>query len=265
MIPSFRERYGPWALVTGASAGIGEELARQLAAQGLSVLLAARRIDRLEALASSLARDHGVEARAVAVDLAERDFFPVLEAAIGDRELGFVACNAGFGDKGSLLDAPLDEHLRMLDVNCRSTLVLVHRLGRRLRARGRGAILITSSTAAFSGVPWSAHYAATKGWGLQLAEGLAHELRPHGVDVLALCPGGTDTEGPKRTGVQTARLPVKLMPVAPVVRAALDGLGRDTVVVPGALNRAGVLLARVLPRSAMSALAGRVMARAIGK
>lgn len=260
----FARKYGPWALVTGASSGIGAEFARQLAARGLSLVLAARRKERLDALAESLTRDHGVEVRVVSIDLARRDFLPAIEAAAQGVEIGLLVNNAGFGAKGRFLDSDLDQQLEMLDVNCRASLVLAHAFGRKMAARHRGGIIFTSSTAAFQGTPFTSHYAATKGWGLQLAEGLACELRSDGIDVLALCPGATDTEGPRRTGVDPARVPVKMMATTPVVAAALKGLGKKAIVIPGAINRLAYAAVRLTPRSFAAEAAGRLIRRSTG-
>ena len=258
----FFRRYGPWALVTGASSGIGEALSRQLAARGLSVVLVARRRDRLEALADEITRTHGVETSIIEADLGD----PTVPSRIGeetrDLQMGLVVANAGFGHKGAFVEAPRDELARMVDVNCRSTMALAHVFAPRLVARGSGGLIITSSTAAFQAIPYTAVYAATKAFDLALAEGLAHELSPHGVDVVALCPGATDTEGPRRTGVDPAKTPFLMQP-GPVAEAALEALGRRHVVVPGLTNRLGAALSQLVPRRWASASAGRVMRRTI--
>jgi uncharacterized protein len=264
MKDAFARQYGPWALITGASSGIGEEFARQLAARGLSLVLAARRKERLDALAAGLVREHGVEVRVVAIDLARRDFLPELEQAAQGIDVGLLVNNAGFGDKGRFLDSDIDRQLEMLDVNCRASLVLAHAFGRKMAARHRGGIIFTSSTAAFQGTPFTSHYAATKGWGLQLAEGLACELRGEGIDVLALCPGPTDTEGPRRTGVDPAKIPVKMMSTKPVVAAALKALGKKAVVIPGVVNNLAYAAVRLTPRSFAAEAAGRLINRSTG-
>jgi short-subunit dehydrogenase len=261
MTTSFSDRYGPWAIVTGASSGIGEEFARQLAKRGLSLVLCARRKDRLDALAIELRRAHGVEVRTLALDVGASDLVVSLTKAIEGLDVGLVVSNAGFGEKGPFLESSLTRDLQMLDVNCRASLLLAHEFAQRLVTRGRGGIVFTSSTAAFQGIPFTAHYAATKGYVLQLAEGLWFELKPHGVDVLALCPGPTDTEGPRRTGVDPKKVPVKMMSVEPVVRAALAGLGKVPVVVPGATNRLAHLLVRLTPRRVATEIAGRLVRR----
>jgi uncharacterized protein len=260
----FVHRYGPWAVVTGASSGIGEEMARQLAARGLHLVLCARRKDRLDALSAELTAKHHTQVRVIEIDLSRPDILPAFESVTGDLDVGLLVNNAGFGDKGAFVDSELEMLVRMLDTNCRASLLLAHSFATRLVARGRGGILFTSSTAAFQGIPWAAHYAATKGYGLQLAEGMFHELLPKGVDVLALCPGPTDTEGPRRTGVQPDKMPVKAMEVGPVVRAALDALGKRPFVVPGTTNKLAAFLTKLVPRRWSAIVSGRLIRRVTG-
>jgi short-subunit dehydrogenase len=257
----FLSRYGPWAVVTGASSGIGEAFARELAARGLHLVLCARRKERLDALAAELAAAHRTQVRAVEVDLAAAGFAAIVEEATRDLDVGLLVNNAGVGDKGLFAETALDVHLRMLDTNCRAPLVLAHAFAPRLSARGRGGILFTASTAAFQGIPFAAHYAATKGYDLQLAEGLWYELGPKGVDVLALCPGPVDTEGPKRTGVDPAKVPVSIMDPRSVAVAGLDALGKGPLAVPGLTNRLLHLLVRMVPRRLATAVSGRMIKR----
>lgn len=252
-------RYGPWAVVTGASSGIGEAIARELAARGLHLVLCARRKDRLDALAAELAGQHGTRARAVEVDLAQPGFLSVIEQATADLDVGLLVNNAGLGDKGPFLGTGIDTHVRMLDTNCKAPLILTHALAPRLVARGRGGILFTSSTAAFQGLPFATHYAATKGYDLQLAEGLWYELRPRGVDVVALCPGPVDTEGPRRTGVNPAKVPVQMMDPRTVAVFGLDALGGGPVAVPGLTNRLLHALVKLVPRRLATAVSGRMI------
>ena len=257
----FATRYGTWAVVTGASSGIGAEFARQLAAAGVAVALVARRRDRLTALATELARAHGVATRVCAHDLAVPSAAEALAADVADLELGLVICNAGTSWKGAFLAHDPADQRRMIEVNCQAPVAVTRALAPRLVARGRGGLIIVSSTGAFQGLPWSAVYGATKAFDLLLGEALRVELAPDGVDVVTLCPGGTDTEGPMNTGVDPAKVPVKLMPVAPVVRAALAALGRRGLVIPGAANKAGALAIRMVPRAVAARTAGRIMKR----
>lgn len=259
-----REVYGPWGLVTGASSGIGEAFARALAAAGLHLIVVARRRARLDALAAELTCAHGVEVRVVAADLATDEGLDAVVAAATDVELGLFVSNAGFGLKGSFLDIPLARQQDMVRVNCLANVTLLHHLGRQLRARQRGGIIVTASTAAWQGVPYASAYAGSKGFDLLLAEALAHELAGDGVHVLALCPGATETEGPARTGVVAERMPVTPMTADAVVREGLAALGHQSVCVPGRLNRLATWLTRWVPRAFAAAQAGRMMLRVTG-
>ena len=245
---TFRDRYGPWAVVAGASVGLGEALARALAARGLHLVLLARRPGPLEALAARLRADHGVEVRTAALDLARPDLGEAVAAATAGLEVGLLAYNAAASAIGPFLDRPLAEQLAVLDVNCRGPLVLCHLLGGPMARRGRGGILLMASLAGGQGNPWLASYAASKAFQIVLAEGLWSELRGRGVDVLACRAGATRTPGFEAS---RPRAEVPLMAPDDVVAEALQALGRGPTVVAGRLNRlAAFLFARLLPRRA---------------
>ncbi|MBM4260956.1 MAG: SDR family oxidoreductase [Deltaproteobacteria bacterium] len=254
---NFVERYGPWALVTGASAGIGAEFARQLAARGLHLVLLARRKDKLEELALELRQKHRIEVRVLAADLARADFADEVGAALAAQEIGLLVNNAGFGITGEFLRHDLERESDLLAVNCRALMILTHRLGPPMAQRKRGGIIFVSSVLAFLATPYSAHYAASKVYELSLAQGLRYELGRYGVDVLALCPGSTDTEFHDVAGSRA----VGAMAVEPVVRQGLAGLGRRSVVIPGWRNRLLVGLLKFAPRALSTTFAGQAMRR----
>ena len=244
----FRARYGPWALVTGASEGIGESFARALAARGLDLLLVARRPGPLEELAAGLRTAHGIRVRTAAADVARPDLLAVLDALAGEDEVGLLVHNAAFSALGPFLDRPLADQMQVLDVNCRAPLAMAHHFGRRMATRRRGGIVLMSSLAGGQGCPMVVSYAASKAFEIVLAEGLWDELRPAGVDVLAC------RAGPTRTPSYEASRPRKKVPMmepGPVVEEALAALGRKPVVVPGRLNRAvNFVMQRILSRPA---------------
>jgi hypothetical protein len=252
---SFAHRYGPWAVVTGASSGIGEQFARQLAARGLHLIVVARRRARLDALADELRRDHGVEVVGVAADLSAAEAVDAVVGATPGRDVGLLVNSAGFALTGDLLDHPLDAHLKLLDVNTRAPLMLAHRLGPGLLSRGCGGVINVASLAGFLPMPGWANYAASKAYLLSLSEALAHEWRARGVDVLALCPGATATEFAHVAGIEHAG-----MAVEPVVAEALAALGRRDVVVTGGRNRLVAALTRLLPRRRRTAVGAKVVA-----
>ena len=255
---NFVERYGPWALVTGASSGIGREFARQAAARGLNVVVVARRAERLEALADELAMRHAVDTRIVAVDLCHDDFLAPIRAATADLEGGLLVNSAGFSRTGPFLDMDRDEMQRMLNLNVRAPALLTREYGPPMRARRRGGVVMVASVTGFVGTPLWSLYAATKGFDLLLGEGLAAELRGDGVDVLALAPGTTRTEFLDGAGIGD----FMGMEAADVVAHALARLGRSDVVVPGWFYRSGTFAMRFLPRSVNRAVFGRILAAA---
>ncbi|MBL8951823.1 MAG: SDR family NAD(P)-dependent oxidoreductase [Myxococcaceae bacterium] len=253
--PGLAERYGPWAVVTGASDGIGREMARVLGSSGLNVVLVARRRERLEALAAEL-RGYGVDVKVEAADLGDLAELERVLTTCAGLDVGLLVASAGFGTSGSFLEQPLAAELTMLDVNCRAVVVMCHALGRQLAARGRGGLVLMSSLVAFQGVPRAAHYAATKAYVQSLAEGLHVELRPRGVEVLASAPG------PIRSGFG-ARADMQMgMAESPevVARGTLAALGRAGTVRPGLLSKLLELSLATLPRWARV----RVMALVMG-
>jgi short-subunit dehydrogenase len=259
---AFRERYGPWALVAGASAGLGEAFARLLAARGLHVLLLARREEALARLATDLRRAHEVEVRTEAIDLARGDLAAAVERTAAGLEVGLLVYNAAHSAIGPFVERPLDEHLRVLDVNCRGPLALAHVLGGAMARRGRGGMVLMTSLAASQGNPLLASYAASKAFELVLAEGLWAELRGSGVDVLACRAGATRTPG---YAASRPRRSVRLMEPEDVARQALDALGHGPSAVTGALNRvAAFALGRLLPRRASIGIMGRATRRLYG-
>ena len=253
---SFADRYGPWALVAGASEGLGAAFATALAARGLNVILVARRAPVLEELAARLRAAHGVEARVAAIDLASPTLLDELRAVTADVEVGLLVYNAAYSKIGPFLDLSLDDKLKTLDVNCRGPLVLCDELGRRMVARGRGGILLMASMAANQGSALIATYAASKAFDLVLAESLWDELGEHGVDVLACRAGATRTPNYERSRPATETGP--LMEPEVVVSEALAALGKTPSMVPGWINSAAAfLMGRVMPRKAAVVTMGK--------
>ena len=248
----FTKNYGPWALVTGASAGIGEEFARQLARRGMNLVLVARRENKLKTLATQLQQQCEIDVRVAAADLSQPDFMDSIRQITANLEVGLLVNNAGLYFIGDFLDQPLETQLAVLNVNTRAPLLLTHEFGQRMRQRQRGGIIMVSSTVSGTGAPFNANYAATKSYDLALGEGLQYELRKAGVDVQVLMPGGTRTEGADRM-MQDAPsyMDMMMMDVAPVVTESLNKLGRKTNVIPGFMNRIMTMMAsRLMPRSA---------------
>lgn len=261
----FAEKYGPWALITGASAGIGAEFALRLAERGINVVLVARRRDRLEELASTIEDMYRVEARVAPLDLTAREIVQTLRPAIEDIDIGLVVSCAGFGTSGPFLDMDLGVQEAMINLNCRAPVLITHELAQSMCERGRGGIIIVSSVNGFCAARGMANYNATKAWDLLFAEALADELAAYGVDVQALCPGGTLTEFQSVAGLDPKRLgPLRGLVFATpafVVATSLRALGRRVTVVPGFVNKIFVGSMRLLPRFVSRWFLGLLMRR----
>lgn len=261
---SFAQRYGPWALIAGASDGTGEHYARQLAARGLNLVLVARRGELLEALARELAKPGQVEVRTLALDLRRPEALAEIQDATADVEVGLLVYNAALSLVGSFLERSVDEYRAEQEVNCRRPLELVHHFVRPMAERRRGGVLLMSSLAGSQGSPFIAHYGASKAWTTVFAEGLWGELGHHGVDVLACRAGATrtpkylrDTAGESRSAF------VPEMEPAEVVSEALAALGTTPSMVAGRANRlAASLMQRILSRRMAVTMMGRASRRA---
>ena len=247
----------PIALITGASAGLGVEFARQLSARGHRLVLAARRKDRLDALVAELGN-----ARAITIDLGASGSVTKLVSAIeaAGEHVEILANNAGFGLKGRFADLDSARLREMIDLNIGSLTDLCRAFAPRMIARRSGAILNVASTAAFQPGPNMAVYFATKAYVLSFTEALHEELKPHGVKVSALCPGPTKTEFGAVAGFGEQGVFDRLSAdAAGVVRAGLEGLDKNrAVVVPGLLNKVGAASTRFVPRSILRKIAGAI-------
>lgn len=239
-----KQKYGPWAVVLGASEGLGAAFARALADRGLNLLLLARRADALEQVAAGLRGR--VLVRTAAIDLADAGLAGALEQLCADIDVGLCVYNAAFSQIGPFLGQSLADKQRVLDVNCRGPMIAAHVFGERFVARGRGGILLMSSLTAFWGSPFVATYGASKAFSLSLGEALWYELAPQGVDVLVCCAGATRTPGFERSSGADGP---KAMSAEAVAEEALGALGGPPSMVPGRTNRlASLVLGRLLPR-----------------
>jgi len=250
----FNRKYGSWAIVTGASSGIGQEFCNQLAAHKLNLILIARRKDRLEKLSIDLKNRYDIDTIILVNDLAELDIVDEIQRVTADLDVGLLVNNAGFALTGQFLEHSLDDELRMLHVNCRTTLLLTHILGRKMVEKGRGGIINVASISAFLPLPYWSHYAATKSYILHFSEGIEFELKKKGVDVLALCPGSTKTEFSKISETKKVGMNVEV-----VVELALRNLGKKSYIISGFSNRVITLLNKWMPRKTKIRLGAKVV------
>ena len=251
---------GKWALVTGASAGIGKALAEELAQGGTNVVLTARRQDRLEALASELTAKHPIQTETFVADLAQPSAPKAIFQFTQQKGLtiSLLINNAGFGQYGELHATDIERLRDMVQVNCTAVLQLTRLYLPEMVARRSGDILIVASTAAFQAVPYISTYAATKAFDLYVAEGLAEEVQPYGVRVCALCPGTTTSEFHELAG-HPAHSKGREQSAETVARNGLEALAAGkSYVISGLGNYLGAHGQRLVPRRFVTRIAARM-------
>lgn len=237
-------KYGDWAIVTGSSSGIGLELATQLASAGLNIVVVSRQSEKLYALAKSLTQEFGIDVKTIETDVsAEEGIDKIIQATQGFN-IGLLVVSAGYGTSGLFINSSFHAEINMLRVNCEALLALTHYYSQQFARQKRGGIILMSSMVAFQGVPYSANYAATKAYVQTLAEALAVELKPYGVDVLAAAPGPVESGFGERANMNMS---MALKP-AQVGIPILKALGRKSFVLPGMLTKILVYSLRTVPR-----------------
>jgi len=245
---SFVDRYGRWALVTGAASGIGAAFARSLASRGVSLVLVDRDEVGVRKVAEGLRASYRVEIETRAGDLLDDAFLERVSDVATTHDLGFVVHCAGIYAMGEFTELPLEPHLRAIDLHCRVSALLAHRAANAMKRRGKGALVLISSNSALIRAPYVANYAATKAYTLTLAEALYEELRPHGIDVLGLAPGMTDTPLLAASRPDTRRIAPMLVTPEAVAEQALSALGRAPICVPSLGDRlAAIVLGGLVP------------------
>lgn len=254
-----------WVLITGASSGFGEEFARQYAAQGYSLVLVARRLDRLQALAETLRRQYGIDVVVEQVDLSDIGAVTQLHRRLHEQniDIDILINNAGHGLQGPFVDSPLDATLAMVQLDVASLTAVTHIFAQDMRARRRGKILLVASLLAYQGVQNFAAYAAAKAYVLRLGEALHRELKRDGITVTTLCPGMSDTGFAAAAQMKlTPALKLLMMQPAPVVRTGIRALQAGRIsVVAGWANKAMVILTWATPRWLHQAILSYAMNR----
>jgi len=256
----FHKRYGPWALVTGASSGIGTEFARLLAKQGLNVVVAARRQALLDKLVAEL-RESGVNARAVVIDLSKEGAALQLDKAVADLDVGLVVSNAGTGAPGRFLDEDHGEQLERFRLNALSHLDIAHVFGRRLAGRSGGGLIFGGAMGAAHGIPFMATDAGSKALVQSLGESLHLELKDRSIQVMTLIVPPTDTAIITKFGLDPAQMPMKPMSPRQCASEALNDFkkGRSTSL-PGAVNR---IMNALIPASVARTLMGAMIRKTL--
>jgi short-subunit dehydrogenase len=253
---------GKWALVTGASAGIGQAIARELAAGGTNLILTARRLERLEQFAAELRVKSQVNCAVIPADLTQPEAPGQILEFTAEKSLpvDLLINNAGFGQYGEVPMVESHRLLEMIQVNCSAMVHLTRLFLPQMIARRHGDILILASTASFQAVPYISVYAATKAFDLFFAEGLAEEMRPHGIRVCALCPGSTESEFHQVAGQDHLKFAEKHRETAEkVARVGLAALAAGkSAVISGGANTFNVIAQRLVPRRFVTRIAGKM-------
>lgn len=250
-----RQRYGSTALITGASSGIGQALARLLAEASFHLVIHGRDEKRLGAIRDQLRLISGSDVAVVAADLADPSGVQQVLDVTKDKPIGLMIASAGFGTSGPLINSDAGTEANMLRVNSEALFLLTHHFARKFAQQRKGGIVLMSSMVAFQGVPYSAHYAATKAYVQSLAEGMATELKQYNVDVLAAAPGPVHSRFGSRANLHMA----KTMDPDQIAVPILKSLGRKTTVLPGGLTKLLVYSLRTVPRWAKIKIMGKVM------
>jgi len=237
-------KYGEWAIVTGASSGIGFDIAKQLADSGFKLILNARREQKLEEATSHLLNKYNTEIESIAGDISDPDVQEKIIRFSSGKNLGLLVASAGYGTSGSFLNTSVHAETNMLRVNSEAVLTLSHHFSQVFSQQKRGGIILLSSLVAFQGVPFAANYAASKAYIQSLAEALYVELKPHGVDVLSAAPGPVNSGFGQRADMKM-NTPLSADKIgAPILKA----LGRKSHVVPGFLSKFLTYSIKTAPR-----------------
>jgi short-subunit dehydrogenase len=231
----FIKKYGEWALISGASSGIGLEYAKQLAKKGLNIILVARRKEKLEEVANSIQQTHGIKTKVIVADLATEAGMDDVKSETKELEVGLLVNNVGREDSGHFLESSLKDAIDTLDLNCKVPLQLTHHFSKKMAERKKGGIIFMSSLVSFQGVSYIANYAATKAYDLIFAESIASELKKYNIDVLTVAPGFTKTN--LSPDFNFEGLPLK--PISPelVAKKGIKNLGKKRLTIPGAINK----------------------------
>jgi uncharacterized protein len=256
-----KTQFGPWALITGASSGLGREFARQIAASGIHLVLVARRETLLHEIGAELTKEFRVEHRVIAADLSEDGSVSEIESATADLDIGLIVSNAGTGSPGEFLSAYRDDLAARLRLNTLAHLDIACRFCPKLASRKRGGILFVGALGAEIGIPLMANDAAAKAYVHSFAKALHVELKPLGVHVTLLPPGPTETPVLTKFGLTPESMPMKPMKAEQCVSEGLNALSRNrSMIIPGRMNR---IMNAIVPAFMTRALMAKMFAKAL--
>ncbi|MGL1886002.1 MAG: SDR family NAD(P)-dependent oxidoreductase [Reichenbachiella sp.] len=258
---SFKQKYGSYALITGGTSGIGEEMAKIVASKGVNIILVARRENVLSEKAEMLKKEYGVEVKTISADLTKKeDLDKVLQETDG-LEVGLLIPNAAIENHGFMMDLDLEKELAAIQMDVTAVYTLTHHFGKKMAERGRGGILLISSMIGHMPNPYFSNYAAIKAYVANLGFSLNYELKKKGVDVTVLSPGPTDT--PMLNGamgeMDISKMPMTIQQPDYVAKLAIDGLGNKPHVIPGFKNTLMVRMAKMMSIATSINSGGKMM------
>lgn len=266
---AFHHHYGPWALIAGASEGIGLAFAEQLAAKGINLILLSRSAKKLEHAAATITAQHNIKIKQVVADLTDNDCINTISSATDGLEVGLLIYNAGAVHGAELfLDDPLEKSLALVNLNCRGPVLLAHHFGQGMRSRKRGGMIFLSSMAAFAGGSYVATYSASKAFDIIFPQSLWHEMAPDNVNVLCLIAGATRTPAMASSGLDLANETKDgpaIMDSADVAREGLENIANGPVWIAGEANRDTAKMLEAVPRADLVEAMSMATANLYGK
>ncbi len=256
-----KNKFGPWALITGASSGIGKECARQIAASGINVVLVARREALLKEVGANLSAKYGIKHRIIVADLSEQNFMEKIIPVTNDLDIGLLISNAGAPYKGAFLNSEWDDLAKRQHLNALSHLEIAHYFGRKFVKRGKGGILFSGAMGAMQGLPFVANECGAKACIQSIGEALNIELKPFGVNVSVLVIAPTDTDVIKKTGIDPSDMPMKPMSVEQCAFEGLQALSQNKAThINGRINR---IITTLMPDSAMRQMSAKMFTKSL--
>ncbi|MBL4703344.1 MAG: SDR family NAD(P)-dependent oxidoreductase [Flavobacteriales bacterium] len=263
MKTSFKNKYGNWALITGATSGIGAELTSQIAAKGLNIILVARKAKELEEYALSLKERYAIETKVISADLATEEGIEKVKQV--NEKIGLLVLAAGLEVNGAFEKNSIEKELKVIYLNVVTTLHLTHHFSKEMVLRKKGGILFVASLSGHMPNPYFSNYAGTKSYVLNFGASLFGELKPKGVDVSILSPGLTNTPMVKDNGMDWNKTPMKAMDPSVVAEVGLNGLGKHLLSIPGGKNKIMAWMAKHMPLQMQTKMNEKMIRKAIDK
>lgn len=260
---TFKKKYGDWALITGATSGIGAELTSQIAAKGLNVVMVARKEKELEEQSASLKERYNIQTKTISADLSTAEGLEKVKQV--EKEIGLLVLAAGLEVNGAFEKTPIEKELQTIQLNVVATMDLTHHFSKQMVAKGKGGILMIASLSGHMPNPYFANYAGTKAYVLNFGASLYGELNLKGVDVSILSPGLTSTPMIANNGMDWSKTPMTPMDPSVVAEAGLNGLGKRLLTVPGGKNKIMAAMAKHSPLQMQAKMNENMVRKAISK